>query len=180
MHPLTKMIQLSLQHARSQLCSMPALHAQQQAHGGIPRLMGLFLGVSTPSSAPQAGGRSWSLHMCAVQAGDDRQCCEAPLLHHITLPSVLAQRAPGTTCVLRGAKELLPADSKEQFVQALSVRLPSRLHPGAASHHNKALLRTAAPLLPLLRQTARMEELDTRIAVAPAVVWARHGSRVVF
>lgn len=49
MHPLTKMIQLSLQHARSQLCSMPALHAQQQAHGGIPRLMGLFLGVSFPS-----------------------------------------------------------------------------------------------------------------------------------
>lgn len=56
--------------------------------------------------------------MCAVQVGDERQSCEAPVFYHVSHPSVLAQRAPGTTCALRGAKEQLPTDTKEQSVQA--------------------------------------------------------------
>lgn len=69
----------------------------QWAHSGTPRLMGLFWGVSIPSPAPQAGSHSWSLHLRAVQAGDERQSCEAPALHHVSRPSALAQRVPGTT-----------------------------------------------------------------------------------
>lgn len=89
MHPLTKMIQLSVQHAGSQLCS---------GHTVVPPgSWGSFWGVSLPSPAPQAGSHSWSLHLRAVQAGDERQSCEAPALHRVSRPSALAQRVPGTT-----------------------------------------------------------------------------------